>query len=73
MSCYIRCAGLSKFPRQLLDWAIEVAASEQVTFWEKHRNSQLFRLQRNHNPFIDFPNLANKIDFLSGYIQKLKH
>jgi endonuclease I len=70
MTCYSGCAAPSKLPQVLLDWAIEVAANEPVTLWEKHRNAELFRLQGNRNPFIDFPHLAKKIDFSQGYIQK---
>jgi endonuclease I len=34
-----------------------------VTEHEKHRNKAIFEIQGNRNPFIDFPELAEKIDF----------
>jgi len=35
----------------------------EVTLYEKHRNRAIFRIQGNRNPFIDFPELAEKIKF----------
>ncbi len=32
-----------------------------------HRNQELFRLQGNRNPFIDFANWAKLIDFNDGW------
>jgi len=34
------------------------AGSEPVTLYEKHRNREIFLMQGNRNPFIDFPELA---------------
>ncbi len=34
-----------------------------VNIYEKHRNKAIFEIQGNRNPFIDFPNLTNEIDF----------
>lgn len=34
-----------------------------VTLYEKHRNQAIFRIQGNRNPFIDFPELADRIKF----------
>lgn len=34
-----------------------------VTLYEKHRNRAIYRIQGNRNPFIDFPELAEKIKF----------
>ena len=45
------------------------AAQQEVTLWEKHRNQELFDLQGNRNPFIDYPELAKKIDFSKGWQQ----
>ena len=69
MTCYSNCAAPNKLPQVLLDWAVEMAASEPVTLWEKHRNAELYRLQGNRNPFIDHPEWAKQLDFSGGYIQ----
>ncbi|MEH7444866.1 endonuclease [Bacillus sp. JJ1122] len=34
------------------------------TLYEKHRNQAIYYIQGNRNPFIDFPNLAEKMIFL---------
>lgn len=34
--------------------------------WEKHRNVAIEELQGNRNPLIDFPDMANLIDFREG-------
>lgn len=33
------------------------------TLYEKHRNQAIYYIQGNRNPFIDFPELVEKIDF----------
>ena len=35
------------------------------SLYEKHRNQAIYYIQGNRNPFIDFPELAEKIDFPS--------
>lgn len=39
-------------------------AQYPVNTYERHRNKAIFEIQGNRNPFIDFPDLAKKIDFL---------
>ncbi|WP_342431721.1 endonuclease [Neobacillus sp. FSL H8-0543] len=34
-----------------------------VTLYERHRNQAIYGIQGNRNPFIDFPDLINKINF----------
>jgi endonuclease I len=55
------------FPKKYLEWIVETAVNEPVTLWEKHRNQELYRLQKNRNPFIDRPALARMIDFDKCY------
>lgn len=33
------------------------------TLYEKHRNQAIYYIQGNRNPFVDFPELAGKIDY----------
>lgn len=35
--------------------------------YEKHRNAEIFAVQGNRNPLIDFPDLAGKINFNLGF------
>ena len=64
--CYMGCAHPHYLPKESLEWMIE-AAQEEVSDWEKHRNQELFRLQGNRNPFIDYPHLAKAISFEKGW------
>lgn len=41
--------------------------SELPGEYEMHRNQAIFEVQGNRNPFIDFPELANKINFSHGF------
>jgi endonuclease I len=41
-------------------------AQEPPGEWERHRNAEIFRVQGNRNPFIDFPELASRIDLIRG-------
>lgn len=66
MVCYAGCAHPKYLPKESLEWMIE-AAQEEVTLWEKHRNQELFHLQGNRNPFIDYPELAKQIDFTKSW------
>lgn len=43
----------------LLSWHRQFEPDE----WELHRNSAIFELQGNRNPFIDFPQWGDDIDF----------
>ncbi|WP_249365740.1 endonuclease I family protein [Cytobacillus citreus] len=38
----------------------------KVSIYEKHRNKEIFYLQKNRNPLIDFPQYADNIDFTFG-------
>ena len=47
---------------QLIKWSNEYP----VTDYERHRNDKIEDVQGNRNPFIDFPELAGKVDFGQG-------
>jgi len=40
---------------------------DPVTDYERHRNAAIFDAQGNRNPFIDFPDLADRIDLGSSF------
>lgn len=46
----------------LKHWSREDPPSD----WERHRNAAIFALQGNRNPFIDFPEWADRVDFALG-------
>jgi endonuclease G len=39
------------------------ASAQPVTLYEKHRNYEIFLMQGNRNPFIDFPDLGKTLIF----------
>ncbi|MGN1400810.1 MAG: endonuclease I family protein [Bacillus sp. (in: firmicutes)] len=47
----------------LLHWHF----SHPVTIYEKHRNAEIYKLQKNRNPYIDFSYLAERVDFRIGF------
>ncbi|MFB9080579.1 endonuclease I family protein [Flavobacterium procerum] len=53
---------LSDVP-MLLKWHND----NNVTIYECHRNQIIYKSQGNRNPFIDFPELADKINFKSAF------
>ena len=65
--CYKGAVHESKFPKVYLKYIIECCLRNKVCLWEKHRNAELFKLQGNRNPFIDFPYLVNEINFEKGF------
>lgn len=48
--------------QQLLKWHREYP----VTDYERHRNDTIEEVQGNRNPYIDYPELAEKVDFNQG-------
>ena len=47
---------------RMLDWNRRYPPD----LWEKHRNASIEEMQGNRNPLIDFPGMANAIDFTRG-------
>jgi len=47
----------------LIDWHNEF----EVSVYEKHRNAEIFKVQGNRNPLIDFPEWAEHIAFELGF------
>ena len=45
----------------------EWASSQPVSLYEKHRNREIYLLQGNRNPFIDFPDLIQSLTFDQTY------
>lgn len=48
--------------QRMLDWNERFPPD----LWEKHRNVAIEELQGNRNPLIDFPEMANAVDFTRG-------
>ena len=68
---------LIRYPGQINDTEKEFSADRlpmllewhrrfPVDQYERHRNMAIFQKQGNRNPFIDFPDLAERIDFELG-------
>jgi len=60
-----------KLPKTVYDEAavntlIAWSKSQLPNSYELHRNESIFKLQGNRNPFIDFPDWVNKVDFMQG-------
>jgi len=56
-----------EMPRSRLATLIKWAKHDKVDRWERHRNAEIFKVQGNRNPLIDFPELVDKIDFSLGW------
>ena len=48
--------------KTLIDWS----NNQLPNSYELHRNESIFKLQGNRNPFIDYPEWVNKVDFMQG-------
>jgi endonuclease I len=49
--------------KQMIEWSKQYP----VTDYERHRNDKIQDVQGNRNPFIDFPELVDKVDFTAGF------
>ena len=54
-------------PGARLETLMQWANSDKIDRWERHRNAEIFKVQGNRNPLIDFPELVDKIDFTLGW------
>ncbi|MEX0306450.1 MAG: endonuclease [Ruegeria sp.] len=60
---------IKEMPLDRLPMLIDWANSDKVDRWELHRNAEIFKVQGNRNPLIDFPDLVDRIDFSLGWKQ----
>ena len=52
-----------EMPKERLKMIIKWAKDDKVDLWERQRNAEIQKVQGNRNPFIDFPDLVDKIEF----------
>jgi endonuclease I/V8-like Glu-specific endopeptidase len=57
----------NEFELQRLPFLLAWHNRYPVTEYELHRNQAIFARQGNRNPFIDFPQWANQVDFSKGF------
>lgn len=57
----------NEFERERLPFLLAWHNRYPVTNYELHRNQTIFARQGNRNPFIDYPQWANQIDFKKGF------
>lgn len=65
---------LSRYPRMQegnydetrLETIIKWHKDNPVSQYEKHRNYKIFQIQGNRNPYIDFPDLVDKVNLKKG-------
>lgn len=58
---------LSKMDMQRVQTLMRWHKGDPITEYELHRNQAIFEVQGNRNPFIDFPDWADEIDFSSAF------
>jgi endonuclease I len=57
----------SEFQRERLPMLLKWHQDFPVEEYERHRNMAIFTAQGNRNPFIDFPEWAEQVDFSQGF------
>ncbi|OCA82144.1 endonuclease I family protein [Pseudobacillus wudalianchiensis] len=57
---------VSQYSNQDIELLLKWHNDYKVSIYEKHRNKAIFDIQKNRNPLIDFPQYADKIDFMLG-------
>lgn len=66
----VRYPGLvdeSWFAPRALDFLVEWSNQDPPSLWERHRNAEIAAIQGVRNPFIDYPEWANRVDFSAGF------
>jgi len=58
---------VDEFERERLPFLLAWHNHYPVTVYERHRNQTIFARQGNRNPFIDFPQWGNQVDFNKGF------
>ncbi len=56
----------NRYDKKRVETLLEWHKAQPVSDFERRRNSKIQELQGNRNPLIDFPELAEKIDFSRG-------
>lgn len=57
---------ISKYSSKDIEMLIKWHREYKVSIYEQHRNKEIFNIQKNRNPLIDFPQYVDKIDFTNG-------
>ncbi|WP_010281246.1 endonuclease I family protein [Bacillus timonensis] len=60
---------INQYNKKDIEMMLEWHHAHKVSIYEKHRNKEIFLIQKNRNPLIDYPQLVNNIDFASGLSQ----
>ena len=53
--------GSAELPAKRIATLVRWARREPPTLWEQHRNAEIFAIQGNRSPFIDFPAWADQV------------
>ena len=59
---------VKELPNDRVATLLEWHRSAPPDTWEKHRNAEIHKVQGNRNPFIDFPDLVDTIDFAKALV-----
>ncbi|MDS9473152.1 endonuclease I family protein [Sporosarcina pasteurii] len=59
---------ISRYSHEDIEMLIDWHREYMVSIYEKRRNKEIFKIQKNRNPLIDFPEHIDKIDFTLGIL-----